>query len=234
MDAFKPSVLPRHMGIILDGNGRWATQRGLKRTQGHIAGSENVISITRECSNLGIEVLSLYAFSTENWKRSVEEVSALMNLLVKFISKYLDELDKNNVRLMIMGDPSRLPFASRKACEMAVNRTKKNQGMILNIGLNYGGRDEIVRAIQRWMKENPKSECTEEEISRHLDTASFPDLDLIVRTGGEIRLSNFMIWQAAYAEFIFTDCLWPDYSIEELHKSLEIFSQRQRRFGGVS
>lgn len=230
MSAQNIAHLPRHVGIILDGNGRWATKRNLNRTKGHVAGSENVVAITRYASDLGIEALSLYAFSTENWKRSAEEVFALMELLIRFIDEYLEELCANNVKLVLMGSPEKLPLATRSAIRMAISRTKKNTGMVLNIGLNYGGRDEIVRAVQAIAN---LSLVSEDSISDHLDTALLPPLDLIIRTGGEIRLSNFMIWQAAYAELIFTDTLWPDFSREDFHAALLEYEKRNRRFGGV-
>lgn len=237
MESFNTQIaqrIPRHLGIILDGNGRWAQQRGEKRMQGHISGSENVISITRACSDLGVEALSLYAFSTENWKRPIEEVSALMKLLVRFIQTYLDELNRNRVRLRTMGDLSKLPLPSRTAVDYAKKKTEHNTGMVLNIGLNYGGRDEICRAVERVFAEQiPADRCREEDLSRYMDTADLPPLDLIIRTGGEKRLSNFMIWQAAYAEFYFSDVLWPDFSKQHLEEAFLEFAKRDRRFGGV-
>lgn len=225
--------VPRHLGIILDGNGRWAQNRGLKRMEGHVAGSERVIDITRAASDAGVEALSLYAFSTENWKRPIEEVGALMKLLIRFINEHLDELNANNVRLMTMGDLGRLPVLSRKAVEFAKSKTAKNTGMILNIGLNYGGRDEICRAVKRWQDAGGSGLPTEDELEANLDTADLPPLDVIVRTGGEERLSNFMMWQAAYAEFVFLDTLWPDFTVEQLYEVFRIFSRRNRRYGGV-
>ncbi|MDY5841644.1 MAG: polyprenyl diphosphate synthase [Peptoniphilaceae bacterium] len=230
----KLEKVPRHLGIILDGNGRWALQRGLPRTEGHRRGSENVISITRECNRLGVEVLSLYAFSTENWKRSVEEVSALMQLLIQFVKDYLPELMEKNSRLHIMGDIERLPFATKQAVKYALIKSEKNTGMVLNIGLNYGGQDEILRAFRRAAKSGMKAEdLNPENFERFLDTSSFPPVDLMIRTGGEKRISNFMIWQNAYSEFVFSDSLWPDFSIEELHCAFQEYAHRNRRFGGV-
>ncbi len=226
--------IPRHLGMILDGNGRWAEKRGLPRTAGHVEGTENVVRMTRACSKRGIRVLSLYAFSTENWKRSAEEVGALMKLIVRFVNSYLEELDRNQIRLETMGDLSRLPRLSRLAVEQAKKRTRNNSGMVLNIALNYGGRDEIVRGVNRWLSRHPAAaHICEEDLDRELDTAAYPPLDLIIRTGGEERLSNFMLWQAAYAEFYFTPVLWPDFSEAELDKAIAAFSQRNRRFGGV-
>lgn len=227
-------VLPAHVGIILDGNGRWAQARGESRTRGHIAGSENVVTITRECSNLGVRALSLYAFSTENWSRPAGEVRALMQLLIDFIKTYLDELNENNVRLITMGDISRLPLATRTAVGMALRTTQKNTGMVLNIGLNYGGRDEILRAVRRAYDAGvTPEELSEEQLSAYLDTSNLPPLDLVIRTAGEQRLSNFMIWQAAYAEFVFTPTLWPDFSVQDLHDAFHAYGKRKRRFGGL-
>lgn len=224
--------VPRHLGIILDGNGRWAQKRGEARTKGHVAGAENVVAITRACSDLGVEALSLYAFSTENWKRPIEEVSALMKLLVKFITDYLDKMMAQNIRIMSMGDISKLPLMSRTTLNYAINKTKDNKGMVLNIGLSYGGRDEIVRAVNHLIEAGHKN-VTEDLISASIDTAQLPELDLIIRTGGEERLSNFMIWEAAYAEFYFSDVLWPDFTPDELKKAFEAFACRDRRYGAI-
>ena len=234
MDQNQSIKIPAHLGIILDGNGRWAQRQGKKRSYGHLKGSENVVTITRACSDAGVKALSLYAFSTENWKRPIDEVTGLMELLVKFVREYLDELDRNGVRLTMMGKPDRLPFASRKAIEYAMNRTAGNTGMVLNIGLNYGGRDSILRSVKEALsdRKNPAG-LTEEAISQHLETSALPDLDLVIRTGGEQRLSNFMIWEAAYAEFYFTEVLWPDFSVENLYQAFEAFAGRDRRYGGV-
>lgn len=231
--------IPKHLGIILDGNGRWAQKRGLSRSEGHIQGSENVITITEFADDLGVEVLSLYAFSSENWKRPKSEVSMLMELLVKFIHKYLPRLMRNNVRLITMGDLSRLPFTSRQAIEYAKKKTTDNTGLILNIGLNYGGRDEITRAVKKIAKEVKEDKLSLEDVdeklvSSHLDTAGLPDPDLLIRTGGELRLSNFMIYQMAYTEFYFTNVLWPDFSPDNLITALEDYTRRDRRFGGLS
>lgn len=230
-------LIPRHLGIILDGNGRWAKEKGLKRTEGHRAGSENVIDITRACDELGIEVLSVYAFSTENWKRDREEVSSIMNLLNVFIDNNLEELNANNVKLNIMGDKDGLPLANRLSVNYALNKTKKNTGLILNIGLNYGGRKELVRAFnQIHDKINKKyiSKIDENTIYDNLYTSDFPELDLLIRTGGEYRISNFMLYQLAYTELYFTKVLWPDFNRKELYKAIEDFNKRNRRFGGTN
>lgn len=225
---------PKHVAIILDGNGRWATARGWERTAGHEAGAENMVSIARYAQEVGVEVLSLYVFSTENWKRSDQEVGALMRLLVRFFQVYIDEFMQRHVRLRIMGDIRRLPFSTRQSVQMALKRTEDNDGVILNIGLNYGGRDEIVRAVRRAMDEGiSMEEFDTETIDRHLDTADLPPVDLLIRTGGEKRLSNFMLWQLAYTEFYFTDTLWPDFHPADLDEAIRWFNARNRRFGGV-
>ncbi len=224
----------RHLGIILDGNGRWAQARGLERTKGHEAGMENVVRISRECMKQGIEVLSLYAFSTENWKRPSTEVSSLMNLLVVFVKSNLAELIADDTKLKIMGDISRLPFASRSAVNYAIEKTKNNKSMVLNIALNYGGRDEIIRACKKLYNSGfDMNKLDEKEFDSQMDTSGLAPLDFIIRTGGERRLSNFMTWQSAYAELYFTDKLWPDFSREDLLAALDNFNMRHRRFGGV-
>lgn len=229
----------KHIAIIMDGNGRWAKNRGLKRTEGHKIGARNVIELTRYCNDIGIEYLSLYAFSTENWKRPKIEVSTIMSLLNKFIENELDELHKNNVKLVIMGDIMGLPFTNRKAVEYAINKTKNNTGLVLNIGLNYGSRAEIVNSIKLILNDFNKNlirmeNINEELVSNYLYTKNMPDPDLMIRTGGELRLSNFMLYQLAYSEFYFTDILWPDFNKDELNKAIKYFVNRNRRFGGVN
>lgn len=225
---------PKHVAIILDGNGRWATARGQERTAGHEAGADNIVRIARYAQEKGISVLSLYVFSTENWKRSQQEVSALMRLLVRFFKVYIDEFMQRHVQLRVMGDIRRLPFATRQSVKMGIEKTAKNDGVVLNIGLNYGGRDEIARAVRRAMEDGISSEgLTSDVLERYLDTAGLPPVDLLIRTGGEKRLSNFMLWQLAYTEFYFTDTLWPDFKPADLDRAIEWFGQRNRRFGGV-
>lgn len=225
---------PKHVAIILDGNGRWATARGQERTAGHEAGADNIVRIARYAQEKGISVLSLYVFSTENWKRSQQEVSALMRLLVRFFKVYIDEFMQRHVQLRVMGDIRRLPFATRQSVKMVIEKTAKNDGVVLNIGLNYGGRDEIARAARRAMEDGISSEAmTSDVLERYLDTAGLPPVDLLIRTGGEKRLSNFMLWQLAYTEFYFTDTLWPDFKPADLDRAIEWFGQRNRRFGGV-
>lgn len=225
---------PKHVAIILDGNGRWATARGQERTAGHEAGADNIVRIARYAQEKGISVLSLYVFSTENWKRSQQEVSALMRLLVRFFKVYIDEFMQRHVQLRVMGDIRRLPFATRQSVKMGIEKTAENDGVVLNIGLNYGGRDEIARAARRAMEDGISSEgMTSDVLERYLDTAGLPPVDLLIRNGGEKRLSNFMLWQLAYTEFYFTDTLWPDFKPADLDRAIEWFGQRNRRFGGV-
>lgn len=228
--------IPRHLGIILDGNGRWAKKRNKKRTEGHKVGSERVVDITRFANDIGIEYLSVYAFSTENWKRPKTEINAIMDLLNIFIKNYLQELNENNVKLQIMGDIDSLPYANKKAVQYAVYTTRKNTGLVLNIGLNYGGRQELVYAFNNILdgiKKGKIDKIDEETIYNNLYTKDFPELDLLIRTGGELRISNFMIYQLAYSEMYFTDTLWPDFDRNELIKAIEDYTNRDRRYGGI-
>ena len=229
---------PKHIAIIMDGNGRWAKKKQMKRTEGHKVGSQNVIELVRFCDELGVKYLSLYAFSTENWKRPETEVSTIMKLLNIFIKNELDELHKNNVKLVIMGDIAGLPFTNRKAVEYAISKTKNNTGLVLNIGLNYGSRAEIVNAFKRIYDDIQKSKITiddvsEELLSDYLYTSDMSEPDLLIRTGGELRLSNFMLYQLAYSEFYFTDILWPDFGKDELLEAIKEYFARNRRFGDV-
>ena len=230
---------PNHIAIILDGNGRWAKKRGLSRNKGHKEGSERVIDITEYLDDLGVKYLSLYAFSTENWKRPEDEVNGIMKLLNSFISNELDRLHKKNVRLQIMGDISKLPYINRTAVNHAVKKTKDNTGLVLNIGLNYGGRAEMVMAVKDIARMVSTGDLDveaidEASISSSLYTHNLPDPDLLIRTGGEFRVSNFMIYQLAYTEFYFTDVLWPDFDREEMDRALADYFDRDRRFGGVN
>ena len=236
--ALPPDTLPRHVAIIMDGNGRWATQRGLPRSAGHAAGVEALRDIIRASDDWGIECLTIYAFSTENWARSKEEVGALMALLLKYFASEIDELDAKHVRILILGDVDGLPEAQRKAVCDAMERTKDNTGLKLNIALNYGGRAELVRAAQRLADQVQKGELKPEEIgadafAAQLYTAGQPDVDLLIRTSGELRLSNFLPWQTAYAEMVFDKTLWPDFDRACYLKALREFASRSRRFGGV-
>ena len=219
----------RHVAIIMDGNGRWARKRHLPRAMGHQRGVEAVRTLVRAVRQMGLEALTLYAFSTENWRRPEDEVSALMGLLKRFILSDLDEFADNNVRLRIIGDYSRLPSDVLELVDGALARTAGNSGTTLAVALNYGSQDEIARAAA---KAAAKGAVTAEAIEAELDTAGMPPLDLLIRTSGEIRLSNFLLWQAAYAELYFTDVLWPDFQPEHLQEALDEFTRRERRYGG--
>lgn len=219
----------RHVGIIMDGNGRWAKQRHLPRVIGHRRGVETVRRLSRVARGMGIEALTLYAFSTENWQRPEEEVSALMSLLKQFIIDDLDEFAANNVRLHVIGDYTRFAPDVVGEIERALARCSANDGITLAVALNYGSHDEIARAATRAAV---KGAITPATIAAELDTAALPPLDLLIRTSGELRISNFLLWQAAYAELWFTDVLWPDFGPEHLQQALDDFAERERRYGG--
>ena len=225
-------IVPRHVGIIMDGNGRWAKQRGKPRSYGHKKGADVIDEVVTACFERGAYAVSLYAFSTENWVRPKEEVDAIFGLLGILIDKKLAKLIKNEVKLIISGDISSLPESLRKKCSNAVQKSGNFKGKVLNVALNYGSRAEITRAVNVALGSG-RTEITEEDISAGLYTAGLPDIDLVIRTSGEMRLSNFFLWQCAYAEFYFTDVLWPDFHKEELDKAFEWYSHRKRRFGGV-
>lgn len=225
-------AMPKHIAIIMDGNGRWAKKRGLPRTLGHKAGVEAIRGIVKECNKLGIKYLTLYAFSTENWVRPQDEVNALMNLLVEYLKNEFEELNSNNVVINHIGDISKLPKKCQDELISAYNKTKNNTGVVLNLALNYGGRNEIVSAINEILKSNIKS-ITEEEFNKYLYTANMPDPDIIIRPSGEQRLSNFMLWQCAYSEFWYADICWPDFKADDLHKAIYDYQKRDRRFGGI-
>lgn len=226
--------IPHHVAIVMDGNGRWAKARGYARTKGHQEGMNRVIDIVRYASDRGVEVLSLYAFSTENWKRPAAEVGFLMDLLVIYLTRELKKLHENNVRLHILGDVLALPEKQQSAIRNALNLTKDNSGMQLNIALNYGGRDEILRAIHKLAdKETDMRTLSEEELMNALDTGKDGNVDLLIRPGGEKRLSNFLLLQNAYAEIVFSDVLWPDFREEEFELALIEYNKRDRRYGGV-
>ncbi len=227
-------ALPRHVGVIMDGNGRWAKKRLLPRSAGHRAGMEALRGIVRFSHSAGIEALTVYAFSTENWKRPRTEIDALFALLEEYFHKEIDELDANGVRIRIIGDEAAFSGKLRDILEAAQNRTVKNTGLCFNIALNYGSRAEIVHAVNSLIESGAKSgEVTEEMFDSSLYTSGLPELDLIIRTAGEQRLSNFLLWQAAYAEFVFTDTLFPDFSREVYADCLCEFARRTRRFGKV-
>jgi undecaprenyl diphosphate synthase len=219
----------RHVAIIMDGNGRWAKKRHLPRVVGHQRGVEAVRRLVKSARAMGLEALTLYAFSTENWRRPEEEIGALMGLLKRFILSDLDEFAADNVRLKIIGDYKRLPEDVVELIEGALARTSANTGSTLAVALNYGSQDEIARAARAAAA---KGEITPETIAAELDTADLPPLDLLIRTSGEVRLSNFLLWQAAYAEMWFTDVLWPDFTPEHLEEALAAFGHRERRYGG--
>lgn len=230
-------VIPKSIAIILDGNGRWAEKRYLPRAMGHKAGCETLEKTVEDCVRLGVECLTVYAFSTENWKRSALEVGALMKLLRFYMVKLIDVANKNNVKAVMIGDESRFEPDIRKGIKKLIEATKNNTGMVFAFAINYGGRDEIKRAVENIADDVEsgkisKSDISEELISSYLDTNDLPDPDLLIRTSGELRVSNFLLWQIAYSEFYITDTLWPDFDKEELLKAIESYSHRQRRFGG--
>ena len=230
--------VPRHVAIILDGNGRWAKAKGLPRTAGHTAGAKNVEVVCEEAYKMGIEYLTLYAFSTENWNRSKEEVTALMNLLNQYLKNCLKTAKKNNMRIRVIGDISRLdPSMQEKIC-LLEKESASYTGLNLTIAINYGSRDEIVRGIKRMYQDVEEHKLdadaiSEDTVSKYLDTADLPDPDLMIRTSGEQRLSNYLLWQLAYAEFYFTPVAWPDFHGEELRKAVEAYENRDRRYGKV-
>lgn len=223
--------IPNHIGIIMDGNGRWATQRNKKRSYGHKVGSDNVDTIAMHCFSRGVRTLTLYAFSCENWQRPKEEVDELMRLLDVYLKKFTKKLIKNKIKLHISGDITVLSDSLQKTIEDCLEKTSGFNEYILNIALNYGGKQEIVMAVNKLIKEN--KEVTVEAISQNLYTAPFGEPDLIIRTGGECRLSNFLLFQGAYSELYFTDTLWPDFKEEQFDLALESFTERKRRFGKV-
>ncbi len=226
--------IPDHIAIILDGNGRWAKKQNRPRTFGHKEGAENVIRIAKSCKKFGVKTLTLYAFSTENWKRPATEVGFLMDLLIKFVNSKLEQLMAEDCKINFLGDISKLPAKTREACDFALDKTKDNKSLVINIALNYGGRDEIVHAFKEIMEKGyVPDEITEELISENLYTAGLPDPDLLIRPGGEIRLSNFLIYQLAYTELYFTDVLWPDFTEDDLREAILAFTKRDRRYGGL-
>ena len=229
-----PEALPVHIGIIMDGNGRWAKQRGQIRTAGHEEGLKRAKEIAKAASDLGIKYVTLYAFSTENWKRAKSEVGFLMNLIHTHLLKELKFYKENSIRVRLLGDITGLPTIIQKDILETEKDTKDFTGLTICLAINYGGRDEIVRSIKKMIKEGiPEQEITESTVSSHFDFPELPDIDLLIRTGGEQRISNFLIWQASYAEFLFTKTLWPDYNKEEFYNNIAEFQKRTRRFGAV-
>ena len=231
------SPLPRHVAIIIDGNGRWAKKHRVLTAAGHHSGLKNIRTIALDSLDLGIEVLSFYVFSTENWRRSPQEVQALMELLLQFFTEEIDEMVEKNVRLRILGDKDGMPPPQREALIRAEELTASNTGMRLNFAINYGGRAELARAARLLAEKAVRGEITPDEITeaalaRELYTHDLPDVDLMIRTSGEMRLSNFLLFQCAYAEFLFPETLWPDFDPAAYHAALEAFAKRDRRFGG--
>ncbi len=233
--------IPRHVAVIMDGNGRWATKRNLPKMSGHNAGMQAMKEIVKRASTLGIEHLTVYAFSTENWKRSVEEINGIFGLIVVYVAKELKELDENNVKVKVLGDYSKLPEKSVESLEKALKTTENNTGLQFNIALNYGGRDDIRRAVTDIAKLAAAGRISPDDIDEQLISdylwtgvhhANVPDPELIIRTSGELRLSNYLLWQCAYSEFVITNTLWPDFTPEEFEKCIEVFQGRDRRFGG--
>ncbi len=237
-EVLDPNNIPQHIGIIMDGNGRWAKRRGLPRSAGHRAGAETLKKIVKYCDKVGVKSITAYAFSTENWNRPQKEVDALMDLLYMYLQQVEEQFAGTNVILSVIGDRSRLSDKINSAIDYAEDYTKNNTGLRLNVALNYGGRDEITRAAQLLAKEVADGklsaeEITEEKLSEKMYTAALPEVDLIIRPSGEYRLSNFLLWQAAYAEFWFNNINWPDFSEKHMEQALLDYQKRNRRFGKV-
>jgi len=231
-------VIPRHIAIIMDGNGRWAKKRGLPRTMGHKAGAEAFRRTANYCRSIGVKYLTVYAFSTENWKRSAEEVSGIMKLLARYLEEALVDMEKNHVRFKFFGDLSRLNPALQKLCRDAESRSQEYHEVQVNFCLNYGGRDELVKATQAFARDvaegkRQPEELTEEMLSSYLYSANVPDPELIIRPSGEMRTSNFLLWQSAYSEYVFLNVLWPDFQPKDLEEAIDEYNRRNRRFGGV-
>ncbi|MGF6951130.1 undecaprenyl diphosphate synthase [Neobacillus sp. B4I6] len=238
IEEIKKSPVPEHVAIIMDGNGRWAKKRALPRIAGHHEGMKVVRKTTKLANELGVKTLTLYAFSTENWKRPKNEVEYIMSLPDEFLGTFLPDLIEENVQVKMMGYKNQLPVHTLRAIEKAIEETKNNDGLVLNFALNYGSRAEILDAVKQVLNDSKSGKLNETELdekvfSSYLMTANFTDPDLLIRTSGEIRLSNFMLWQLAYSEFWFTDVLWPDFNEEHLLEAIETFQNRQRRFGGI-
>lgn len=229
--------VPRHIAIILDGNGRWAKKRGLPRTAGHMAGAETFRRIATYCKNIGVEHLTVYAFSTENWKRPEEEVGIIMKLLGRYLDEAIRTMEKDHIRMKVFGELARLSPKLREMVDRTDEISQHYQGFQANICLNYGGRDEIIHAARRYARDyaegRVQGELSEEQFGNYLYSAGIPDPDLLIRPGGEMRISNFLLWQCAYTEFYFTEVLWPDFTPEELDKAIAEFNRRDRRYGGV-
>ncbi len=225
--------MPVHVAVIMDGNGRWAQKRGLPRVEGHREGMNSVRSIINQCGELGISYLTLYAFSTENWKRPGPEIQFLMNLLIEYLKKELAELHRQGVRIRMLGTRERVPEKVLKSIDQAIAMTQNNRGLQLNLAFNYGGRREILDAIERFCQQPSRPPLSEESFAGFLYTADIPDPDLLIRTSGEMRISNFLLWQLAYAEIVVSPVLWPDFRETEMAGVIAEFQKRERRFGGV-
>ena len=230
--------IPQHVAIILDGNGRWAKSKGMPRNYGHTVGAKNVETVCQAAHDMGIKYLTLYAFSTENWNRPDNEVNALMKLLESYLKNCIKTADKNNMRVRVIGDTTKLSEKFQNQIKELESASAHNDGLNLQIAINYGSRDEMIRAMRKMTKDCADGrfapeEITEELFEGYLDTHGIPDPDLLIRTSGELRLSNYLLWQLAYAEFYFTDVPWPDFSKEELEKAIEQYNSRDRRYGGI-
>jgi undecaprenyl diphosphate synthase len=229
-------IIPKHVAIIMDGNGRWAKKRGLPRTAGHSAGAETFRKIATYCKELGMDYLTVYAFSTENWKRPQEEVDAIMKLLEKYLVEAIEKMERDGIRLKILGDTAPLSDKLKGLIDRTDRISSELSGFQANICLNYGGRDEIVKAARKYAQEvieGRANDIDEKSFSSYMYSDGIPDPDLIIRPSGEVRTSNFLLWQSAYSEFYFTDVLWPDFDEAELDKALEDYAKRSRRYGGV-
>jgi undecaprenyl diphosphate synthase len=235
---WQPDRLPIHIAIVLDGNGRWAAKRALPRSAGHAAGAETFRRVATYCKDIGIKYLTVYAFSTENWKRSADEIETIMELLEKYLYESLEKMERDKVKMKFLGDITVLSPKLQALIAETEELSKKYEGVQVNICLNYGSRDEIIRAVEKYAKEqivaeHPAAPLTEEAFAKYLYTADIPDPDLIIRPGGENRFSNFLLWQSAYSEYYFTDTLWPDFDEKELDHAIVEFQSRERRYGGV-
>lgn len=234
MSSKKPANIPRHVAIVMDGNGRWAKKRLMPRFLGHTQGVDAVLKTVRACADRGVEYLTVFAFSSENWKRPQEEVSGLMELVLVAVSKYLRTLSDDGVRIRIIGDRSRLSDKLRAAWDEAETLTRDNRRITLSVAFNYGGRWDVVQACQQAIRDGvPADDLDEARLNRYMALSYAPDPDLFIRTGGEVRISNFLLWQAAYSELVFTDCLWPEFGEAELDAALAEYARRDRRFGMV-
>lgn len=238
IDKIDKDNIPKHIAIIMDGNGRWAKKRFLPRSFGHKAGVETIREIVKESSSLGVKYLTLYSFSTENWKRPEEEVGALMKLLVEYLKKEVEELHKNDVIIRTIGDITKLPQIAQDELQRAYEKTKENKGLTLSLALNYGGRNDIKLGIQKMLEDYDKGafskdDVDEEFLRNYLSTSFLPDPDMVIRPSGELRISNFLLWEIAYSEFWFSNINWPDFKKEDLHQAIYDYQNRDRRYGGV-